>query len=303
MLEKVRRSFISAPIAVVVGAAACGPAPLPAGTCEAFVDAYCGKLADCDPYKLEVDFGADRTSALAGCKTRMALACDVEAKAGDRIDIVACTSAMPTAACDDVAAGALPFACHTRRVAVAGDAGTGTCEEKAPVGAPCVTPPEGTLPCEDDAICDAISGKCVARGHAGDACSTDTRCRPMLYCNNASDPTKPGVCVARGNAGDACSYTSPCDHVQLLTCQGACAASDLSATQCGATYELPCASNGYCFLYSGGGGMCYAAAGDGEVCGYGTCDQRTPGDQPCITCLPPARCLGGRCKITGIDCR
>jgi len=205
--------------------------------------------------------------------------------------------------CDDVAAGALPFACHTRRVAVAGDAGTGTCEEKAPVGAPCVTPPEGTLPCEDDAICDAISGKCVARGHAGDACSTDTRCRPMLYCNNASDPTKPGVCVARGNAGDACSYTSPCDHVQLLTCQGACAASDLSATQCGATYELPCASNGYCFLYSGGGGMCYAAAGDGEVCGYGTCDQRTPGDQPCITCLPPARCLGGRCKITGIDCR
>jgi len=244
--------------------------------CASFAATVCSKLESCAPFVLGVLYGDAAT-----CRDRTALGCVPTFGAPG-------TSATPakTAACDKSIAAL-------------------TCPSFLAIdlGAACKTDP-GTVAtgaaCGDDAQCDstfcartpdATCGICQPPTSAGSACVRNS-CSAGTVC-----PAGQSKCITpvAGKVDDACTAQEQCDLAHAVGCNvgaGKCLAlTAASSGACGANSIFPtsyavCPASGTCSAPLGG--RCSAAAKDGDACS--TADTGTH-------CLPPARCVGGRCTV------
>jgi hypothetical protein len=251
-----------------------GGDPAAAQACAALSKALCAKTEACTPFVLGLFFGSR-----AVCEQRLALDCLPEFGAPG-------TSATParTASCAD------SLAAHPCAAFVRGD-----------LGVACA-PQAGSLPagaaCGDDGQCattfcarapDAVCGVCAPTTQAGSpcvrgACSAGTAC-----------PMGKSTCVVLepGQVGATCTIQEQCDVGNGVGCSasGRCIRLTLGSTgTCGAdllgTMYTACRASGTCSALLGG--TCTMAAADGAACSTGSAGP---------ACLPPARCVGGRCTL------
>jgi hypothetical protein len=252
--------------------------------CAAFADTLCAKLETCSSFVLGALYGD-----VVVCRERTTLACLPSFGAPG-------TSATPakTAACQATMAG---LGCPAF---LAGD-----------LGAACKTDPGTVLvngACADDAQCattfcarapDAACGVCQPPTSAGAACVRNS-CSAGTVC-----PAGQSTCITpvAGKVNDSCTAQEQCDLAHAVGCNtssGRCLTLTLATAQgtCGADFIFPtsyavCPASGTCSATLGG--RCSAAAKEGEPCS--TADTGTH-------CLPPARCVGGRCTLSdGSLCR
>jgi hypothetical protein len=245
--------------------------------CASFAATFCSKLMSCTSFVLGVLYGDEPT-----CEKRVLASCVPSFGAAG-------TSATPakTSACEQSLSS---LACATF---ITGD-----------LGPACKTEP-GTVPqdgaCAEDAQCattfcarapDAACGVCAPPTKPGAACVRSS-CSAGMVC-----PSGQSTCITPvpGKVDDACTAQEQCDLAHAVGCNttsGKCLALTLASGQasCGANAIVPtsyavCPSSGICSALIAG--KCAAAAADGAACS-------TSDSGP--HCLPPARCVGGKCTL------
>jgi hypothetical protein len=160
----------------------------------------------------------------------------------------------------------------------------GVCAPRVGAGASC----SGDDQCAHDLVC--ASGSCVAPGEANASCDDKTPCRADLYC-------KAGLCSAKAGPGESCATTDQaCDVTRGVGCNPfthICQNIRVGkkGDPCGlvAGTLVVCEASGSCdgsTLTTSG--TCTAAAGDGEACGAQAAGR---------SCLPPATCANGICRL------
>jgi hypothetical protein len=252
-----------------------GGEPTAEQACAALSKALCAKSDACTPFATGLLLGS-RTV----CEQRLALDCSSKfgapGTAATPARSMACAESLAAVSCAAFAQGDFGPAC---------------------------APQPGSLPlggaCGDDWQCastfcaratDAVCGVCAAATQAGSpcvrgACSTGTVCPAGKNSCVIPEPGQVGaVCTIHeqcdiGN-GVACNaVTARCIRVTLASATGMCGLA-------GATYAA-CPASGTC---SGPvGGTCAVVAADGAACSTAAAG---PG------CLPPARCVAGRCTLS-----
>ena len=251
--------------------------PEAAQACGALADALCAKLVSCSPFALGALYGDAST-----CRQRLTLGClpkfGAPGTSATAAMATACAQALPALSCATFAKGDFGAACAAQPGALgngaacgddaqcastfcarAPDAICGICAATTPVGAACV---HGA--CSAGTVCPAGRSTCLApvAGQVGDACTTLEQCDlgNGVGCNTTS-----GRCIML-------TQTAP---------GGTCGASSLIATS-----FAVCPASGSCSALING--TCSAAATDGAACS-------TASTGP--ACLPPARCVSGRCTL------
>jgi hypothetical protein len=247
--------------------------------CTAFADAYCAKLQTCSTFVMNVAYGD-----LATCKQRWVLNCvpnfGVTGTSATPTRTSACAQSMAALTCPTFLSGDLGTACAT---------GAGTVAQGGP--------------CGDDAQCastfcarapDAVCGTCQAATMAGDPCVQSS----CSVSTNTVCPAGKTTCIkpVAGKVGDSCIGHEQCDvghqvgcnptnsrciALTLATAGGACGADSLFPTSVGV-----CPASGTCSAVLSG--RCSAVGTDGASCS--TSDTGTH-------CMPPARCVSGRCTL------
>jgi hypothetical protein len=250
--------------------------PAAAQACAALSRALCAKTETCTPFAMGLFFGS-RTV----CEQRLALDClpkfGAPGTSATPAKTSTCAESLATQPCAAFAKGDLGAACAPQ----AGSLAAG-------------------VACGDDAQCastfcarapDAICGVCAPTTQAGSpcvrgACSFGTVC-----------PMGKSTCVVLepGQLGATCTIQEQCDVGNGVGCSavtGRCIQLTLGSTTgtCGADLSgsmyTACRASGTCSGLLAG--TCTMAAADGATCS-------TASSGP--ACLPPARCVGGRCSL------
>lgn len=192
----------------------------------------------------------------------------------------------------------------------------GACTERAKVGEPCSRDGE----CGKRLVCDARTGRCVAGGDVGAACSftdpdrptwelTADRCRTGLQCDTVSRKCGAETCVG----GSYCSSETQCP-VGLVCAGNRCGVLVKDGEAC--NNDTDC-GNGRCrYDALHGRYSCASPAPDGAVCQGGNdkdcvshyCDYDSAASQyVCKPSLPTGatcpqgdrQCVSGRCRLNG----
>jgi hypothetical protein len=278
--------------------------------CTDLGGSICDKIAACSAPLLQLVYGDAAT-----CKTRFKLTCPSTISApgsgATGANLEACAQAYTTAACADLFSGNQPAPCNVHgslmagaacanNIQCSGDHGycntasgqtCGVCGTRAAAGATCAK----SADCDTGLVCGfgtgMTTGACVTPGAAGATCDAPHPCAGALSCVG-------GTCAQSAAAGAACDPTaSNCDSTQGLFCHPinkVCASAQFAKAgeACGfmlatGTYAA-CSGNGRCTMPAGSlTGTCEAPAADGAMC------DTTNGP----TCLAPAVCTNGACKV------
>jgi hypothetical protein len=247
-----------------------------APACAALSQALCRKIEICTPFAVGLVFGSRSV-----CEQRLTLDCLPKFAAPGS----AATPALTSSCADSLAA-------HPCAAFLRGDFGAAC--------APLSGRLQGGAACGDDAQCastfcararDAVCGVCATTTPAGSPCVRDS-CSAGTVC-----PMGKSTCVVPepGQVGAACTVHEQCDIGNGIGCNpltGRCIRLALGSDTgtcgldlAGALYTA-CPASGTCSAPLGG--KCTAGAADGAACSTGSAG---PG------CLPPARCVGGRCTL------
>jgi hypothetical protein len=278
----------------------------PDQACNDAAQTLCNKISTCVPYILKVAYGD-----VATCVTRSKVNCvsgfSASGTSATPSSVETCVNDANAVSCDDLLARNGPSSCFTQPGQLADGAACGTdaqckgtlCRMPADNSCGACSSPGVAGTCRArDADCDhglvCTSSKCVAPGAAGAACNADTPCLASLACVS-------GKCVTALGAGVACTFVlneNPCSIVQGLFCNPkskVCAQIGYADAggQCGYFNDnfVACTGSATCKganLLTQTPGTCEAPATDGA-----TCDTLQGG-----SCMPPARCISGLCKIT-----
>ena len=277
--------------------------------CAEAAAAYCAAFARCIPIYITAYF-AD----LASCVSRVTLGCrpafGLKGTSSTPAIYSACAQALPGATCDDLLAGKTPAACPP----LPGMLGDGTgCGDDAqcqssfcarPLGQSCGAcgPSPGAGAACDKIACGrglgCVNKVCVARATAGMPCDDGHPCIASLSCQGAGQG-KMGTCAIQVRAGAACDpktqTTAGCEELSAYYCHPLtriCTPASFAGPgePCGFVGNgyAGCRASGHCRVPKGAvSGTCIRTAADGAACD----DTLGP------TCLGPARCAGGVCKI------
>jgi hypothetical protein len=267
--------------------------------CDSFT-AYCRKLNECASALVKIGY-----STVEECSKRFALSCKDAVKASGSgltaATITACGAALPGATCEDVIYRKVTacnikgtvgngMACGTNEQCATGycaqsDQACGVCSASVGAGSTCMV----TDDCEPGLVC-SDDAHCVVPAAAGSICNDNQPCKYGLYCRN-------GSCANGASApGATCEplLASSCNVLKGIFC-------DANTAKCAnlgfAVNGDPCGNVASKFVFCAKGecvfpdatateGVCGALADDGA-----TCDATT-------FCETPARCIGGKCKLT-----
>jgi hypothetical protein len=245
--------------------------------CRAFASTLCAKIASCTQFVLGALYGD-----VATCEKRIALTCipsfDAPGTSATPGKTTACGRAIGALACGPFLTGDFGADCKTSPGTIATG---GACAEDAQ----CATTFCARAP-------DAACGVCAATTKPGDACVRNS-CSAGTVC-----PAGQSMCIApvAGQVNDACTAQEQCDLAHAVGCNTTskkCLGLTLAPQggSCGANSIVPtsyavCPAGGTCSAAIAG--KCTPAADDGASCS--TADTGTH-------CLPPARCVGGRCTV------
>jgi hypothetical protein len=275
--------------------------------CTMMAEALCGRFANCAPVAVPLFYGD-----MATCLQRAKLGCTKEQEVTDIArttgDIVACADAAGRATCDDLLANNFPAACQPKPGARIDGEGCGSslqcasthCEKPAMDCGLCAPrhPVNGDCTSDDGCVSGLVCAnkKCVMPGALGAGCSDNQPCRGNLYCSTSTK-----VCAQRAGAGTACGGDPGiCDLFHGAGCNiFAIQANQKCETLTVAAGGRPCGILNGALTFCVQGNMCAGAslaspgvcaspAGDGE-----TCDNN-------VHCLPPANCVGGRCRLPSV---
>jgi len=261
------------------GSAGAMPDAGAATACTSWARALCAKGEDCAPFATTLVFGSR-----AICEERLQLDCLARFAPGSSAtpaDTTTCAESLSSQSCTTFARGDLGAACAPR-------------PGSSPNGASCL----------DDHQCastfcarapDAACGVCAAVTTAGSACVRGS-CSAGTVCPKGAATAATATCLVPepGPIGAVCTVSEQCDVGHGVACNpltGRCIKLALASSgACGldlaaATYTA-CGASGSCSPTLAG--KCVAAAPDGATCS--TADTGPP-------CLPPARCVGGRCSL------
>jgi len=261
------------------GAAGAADAPAGAATaCASLARALCAKAEDCAPFATTLVFGSRAT-----CEARLQLDCLARFTPGSSAtpaDTTSCAEALFTQSCATFARGDLGAACAPR-------------PGSSPSGATCL----------DDRQCattfcarapDAACGVCAAPTTAGSPCVRGSCSAGTVCPKGAPAPSATCIVPEPGPIGAICTVSEQCDVGHGVGCNplsGRCIRLALASSgSCGldlaaATYNA-CGASGSCSPILAG--KCVAAAPDGAPCS--AAEAGPP-------CLPPARCVNGRCGL------
>jgi hypothetical protein len=274
--------------------------------CKDSFQVQCDRLFACDPFTIKSVFGDAAT-----CSARLGLLCaDTMMAPGSTVtpqQEMACTQALRTASCSDLA---------NRNVAACDFKGT------RPVGGICVADSQcmsGLCIVQQGQMC----GACQAIQPMGGSCLDTSQCAPNLVCN--SDGTVAGMCVKPGAMAAPCSDVQPCAY-GLFCNIGACApvlgmgaTCDPNNDGCDGSKELYCNPGAMpkctAAAYATAGMPCglvnaaYTFCRNGSDClpppnvpmpTQGTCSPVIGDGMACnarSSCLLPAQCIGTTCQI------
>ncbi len=282
--------------------------------CQSFAAAYCERLLTCDSlqHSFGVAYGSYAFRDDAQCRERFALACTSVAKLPGAVNVAApaqaCATMLATSACEKLPAlalynwahlcgfsGNLPAGatcrldqqCAGGRCTSAGSK-CGSCEATLDDGASCGVA-DKELPCRPGSACRAkvctrdpkLDERCEPNREAcqfGLECRVDTCVSPYP----GGDACSPARC--RASAGSVCTSRGQCEALEVALTDGGCGniegASTPNPTVCLA--EHACVN-----LNDFGRGRCRRRALDGEACE----------DFGGSTCLFPAACIAGTCRV------
>lgn len=265
--------------------------------------AFCQKFDSCASLFVTVSYG-DEATCEARFKLSVTPSLTANGTGATTAQYESCAKDIPGASCDDLLSRNFPTSCRT----VAGSLADGTacgvdsqCKGKlcrlsdnSSCGA-CSTIGAGGATCSNDNECDygltCVNKVCSQYGQAGGTCDTTHPCKPTLACTN-------GTCATPGAAGAACPGLGMggCDNLSGLFCDQAkvCAAVKFAAAGAACGYDVGtdtytgCSGGGTCKLATGKTtGTCTAPAADGAQC------DTVNGP----SCMAPAVCSGGVCKV------
>lgn len=256
------------------------PPPSVAAACEAYAAAACTKLQSCGAFGVPALYGD-----LATCEERWKLLCTTGAvapgQAATADTLTECAASVPALTCDQVTSYDSGPKCRV----------PGTLTDGAPCGydAQCASTFCAIGP-------DKACGKCAPLTKDKDAC-VNGACSPGTACGE--DDSKCHT-ILHGKPGDHCDRFYDCDVVNASGCNTLgkkCLALELSQNgKCGADNPITpkkftaCPASGNCSSVLGGN--CGKIAKEGESCS-------ATGNN----CLPPARCVSGKCALPSIACQ
>ena len=272
--------------------------------CMAYAGAFCGKLMECEPATITADF-----NDMGTCVSRKAAQCQLAVIAPGTMlmpaMVMACASQMTPSSCElftykgiaacnfrgrrgDGTGCADNWQCTSGICSRGKGVNCGACSRELGMNAPCGDNDCGaTLECSDNKICQIPSA-------VGGPCSAAQPCKAGAFCNGAQ-------CAAQVEmANGACQVNAACaGHKGLACVQQRCTPIRFVASgqACGGGGELAnsilCQGSSECSIQQGNAGTCSMVAADGAACGgaAGT------------SCLAPADCISGFCKIpSGAEC-
>lgn len=264
--------------------------------------AFCQKFSSCASAFVQSQYG-DEATCEARFKLSVLPSLTATGTGATATQYESCAGDLGGTSCEDLLDRNLPKSCQTvagtladgspcgvdaqctnRLCRIANGQTCGVCSSLAAAGGACTA----------DSQCDVglkcSSGSCVAFGAAGASCNDTHPCKATLYCNDA------GTCAAPGEAGAACTTVGlvGCDLLAGLWCAPSkvCTKLDSAAAgkPCGlidSNYTI-CTGGSTCRMATGQvSGTCEAPAADGAACD----DAKGP------TCLAPATCANGLCRI------
>ena len=283
--------------------------------CAASAQARCARFDSCTAgYYTKLHYGDTAT-----CEARLSANCMASLNAPDTGQSPAvtgaCTSALPTAVCDDLLGDTPPAACAvpagTRAMgvscafsaqcassycAIAKNSACGTCAKLPAAGDSCAT--TGECGARNGLSCNSVTLLCSTLGALNGACNTTTMpCAPGLYCVGSTS-TVTGTCqTAVSTLGASCDPThktsAGCDPELGVFCSATsstCIADPLQSA------GQPCGIIDSVDDRCGAGGLCITTTPDGGTAATGTCAVAAPDGSACDTatgptCLSPARCV------------
>lgn len=274
----------------------------PIAACQKLASATCNKINSCASVLLSTSYGD-----VATCTTRYQAACvRAQTVTGTQISasqISACADATSGSSCAALQDPTPPDACKPPPGTLADGVACG--EDHQCVGAYCKKGPGSSCgvcskrvaageSCTQEDDCDhglaCAVQTCVTYVEVGAACDKDKPCRSPASCVN-------GACAKPLGAGVACGSTAGnCDALAGLFCNSATKVCEKvvvakDGESCGLLSSgiTVCHASGKCKPAGAGStqGTCLAAAKDGEACDV----MQGP------SCLPPASCVGGVCKL------
>jgi hypothetical protein len=277
-------------------ATACSTSDDPDTACAEASAAFCERANQCMPAYVAAAFGST-----AACTDRVKLACAPRLSAagtGTTAQLLKeCSDALRSSSCDIFfghsppqpcrfrpgtlglgAACAIDDQCQSTFCRRSASAACGTCGTRATSGGACETE-DG---CEYGLACS--NKVCVPYGAFGAPCNKDQPCQSNLICRS-------GACAKAVGAGQPCDpLQKECDNELGLYCDPkskVCEAAALAKAgePCGvlASGAAGCSASFCSALVNG---VCRAYAADGASC-----------DDSSARCMPPARCVGGLCKL------
>jgi hypothetical protein len=268
--------------------------------CSAYANSFCRKLMECEPATVTVDF-----NDMATCITRKSAQCQLAVVAPGAMltppTLMACAGQLGVNTCENIRYKQVP-ACNFRGRKLDGAAcadswqcgsgictrtrgvNCGTCARELGMNAQCGENDCGaTLECSDNLLCQIPSD-------VGGACSAAQPCKAGTYC--AGNQCAAQVEVANG----ACPVNAACaGHKGFACVQQQCQPIQYARTgqACGMGNSILCQGSSECSIAQGNTGTCSGVALDNQACGGAAGS----------SCLAPAECMGGFCKIpVGAEC-
>jgi hypothetical protein len=264
---------------------------------------FCNKYNSCAAPFVQITYG-DMATCQARFKLSVAPSLAANGTGATSAQYESCSKDLSAASCDDVLSRNLPQSCQTIAGTLANGAacgedsqctgkycniGTnstcGACSTLAAAGGTCTT----DSGCAYGLACNG--GLCSADASAGATCDTTHVCKATLACVN-------GTCATPLEAGAACPAVGGpgCDTLKGLYCNTSKVCASYAFANAGQPCGLVSASS---YAVCAGGGFCKGAAGLTP----GTCEATAADGAACDavagpTCMSPATCTSGVCKIT-----
>jgi hypothetical protein len=265
--------------------------------CTDWATHHCKRLETCAPISVSIDYG-DRDTCIVRNKLVCASALQARGTGATPSTVKACALAQDSASCDDIVVGRAPEACH-----VSGLLGPGAaCGDSSQCAGP-------RAYCRMTA--DATCGGCASLGDVGAACDSARDCQYGLVCYF--------TCLRPVVEGDMCDGMLRQCPETLICLDYKCVAP--------ARQRAPCSPNAdqcdhdHGFFCHPEEKVCapYAVADVGALCSGGTICKRgaclpdeTTDTSRCVasvpdgancdathgpTCLAPAKCVNGQCRL------
>ncbi len=264
--------------------------------------AFCQKYSSCAAALVQSQYG-DEASCEARFKLSILPSLAATGTGATAAQYESCAGDLASATCEDILDRNLPKTCQTVAGTLADGSACGVdaqCKNKLcriPDGQTCgvcssVAAAGGA--CTADGQCDVglkcSGGSCVAFGAAGASCDGTHPCKVTLYCNDS------GTCATPGKAGATCTKVGVvgCDLLAGLWCSTSKVCTQLDSAAAGKQCGLIDSNFAFCT----GGSTCRTATGQPS----GTCEAPAADGATCDaingpSCLAPATCANGLCKI------